>query len=170
MFRAPLFFRAQETMVVFRRRDMDLPTLAPDETLSGYLEQLAKTVSSSLESGKSFLQRTRWAIWADLSSGRTSSRRTAKRLGLSVATLDRRLRDEGTNFSTALDSLRHELAVDLVRNTRLGSADIAFLLGYSAESSFRRAFRRWEGVSPRHLRPRRGRPPRPPSTSSHPTV
>ena len=165
MFRATLFFGRHETMVVFRRCDMDLPARAPAGTLVGYLEKLAKTVYQSRESGKSFLQRIRWAIWADLSSGRASSRRTAKRLGVSVATLGRRLRDEGTNYSTALDSVRHELAVELIRNTQLGCADIAFLLGYSAEPSFRRAFRRWEGISPRHLPCRRRPPARTPSAT-----
>ena len=62
-----------------------------DDTLEGYLDKLAKQVSDVLERGNSFLDRVRWAIWVDLSSGRVSSRRVADRVGLSVATFARRL-------------------------------------------------------------------------------
>jgi AraC-like DNA-binding protein len=169
MFRAPVLFGGREAMVVFRRRDLDVLTPMRDETLTGYLEEFAKRVSNSIETGKSFLDRVRWAIWADLGSGQATSRRTADRLGLSAVTLGRRLRKEGTKYSTVLDALRHRLAVDFLRNTRLGSADIAFLLGYSSGPNFRRAFRRWEGVSPGHLRQRRRSPTGPPS-STYPTT
>jgi len=88
-----------------------------------------------------------------------------RRLGVTAVTLGRRLRDRGTKYSAVLDSLRHDVAVDLVRSSPLSCADIAFLLGYSAEPSFRRAFRRWEGVTPGRLRPARRPPTRPPAAN-----
>ena len=45
-------------------------------------------------------------------------------------------------------STRQRLAEDYLRQGRYSLSDIAFLLGYSDQSSFTRAFRRWTGMTP----------------------
>ena len=52
------------------------------------------------------------------------------------------------------EGFRHELAVDMLGENELTIYEVAYLLGYSESSNFYRAFRRWEGCSPRRFRDR----------------
>ncbi|NWA28597.1 AraC family transcriptional regulator [Pseudomonas gingeri] len=68
--------------------------------------------------------------------------------------LQRRLAESGTSFEKILDDVRREMAWQLsARGMQV--AQIASLLGYSEQSSYTRACRRWYGESPRQLITRR---------------
>ncbi len=67
-------------------------------------------------------------------------------------TISRKLKKEGTSFQTLVDEIRINRASHLLLNSDLKISDIAQQLGYSDVSSFRRAFKRWFGISPRLFR------------------
>lgn len=71
----------------------------------------------------------------------------AAELNTSVATLRRRLSQQGLNFRELLDKVNSELAVNGLHEGR-SINEIANTLGYSDERSFKRAFKRWYRVSP----------------------
>ncbi len=71
----------------------------------------------------------------------------ARLFALHPRTLNRRLRAEGTTFNALLARTRYEIARQLLRDTRLRTAEIAFFLGYSETASFNHAFRRWSGTT-----------------------
>ena len=66
--------------------------------------------------------------------------------------MQRRLTAEGTSFQLLLDDTRRELAQHYLGQKTVSLADIAYLLGFSDQSSFFRASRRWFGSSPRDYR------------------
>lgn len=72
----------------------------------------------------------------------------AETFHLTPRTLHRRLLDEGTSYNEILEEVRHVLAVEYLKAGQLDMQEIAYELGYSDLSNFRRAFKRWEGVSP----------------------
>lgn len=76
----------------------------------------------------------------------------ASDIGLGPRTLQRRLSDSGHSFQGIVDLARKELALRLLRETELGLAEIAFLTGFSEQSGFTRAFKRWAGQTPRSYR------------------
>ena len=76
----------------------------------------------------------------------------AAALGLSVRTLQRRLRDEGLSYQDVLDSVRAQVAKQWLSNKRRNVSELAGRLGYSEPSAFDRAFRRWTGQSPTQWR------------------
>jgi AraC-like DNA-binding protein len=78
----------------------------------------------------------------------------ARHLGVSRATLARRLAREGTSFQALKDDVRRDHAIALLAGTSLPLGEIAERLGYSAQSAFQRAFRDWTGVSPGRMRAR----------------
>jgi len=80
------------------------------------------------------------------------ARGSATILGMSERTLQRRLAAEGTSFQRLLDDTRRELARHYLGQRNLSLADIAYLLGFTDQSSFFRAARRWFGSSPGHFR------------------
>ena len=152
VFGCPVLFDQPESKLVFGRADADRPVVAADETLAGYLDQLAEEVVRTLAESVTFRQRVRKAIWSDLSAGKPSVQQVAARLGVSTRTLQRRLEEEHTSFAAELDSLRHDLATRLLQNRNLAVYEVAFLLGYAEASTFYRAFRRWKNQSPHEFR------------------
>jgi AraC-like DNA-binding protein len=73
----------------------------------------------------------------------------AAELGMSERTLVRRLGELGTDL---VDRLRHDLARKHLKQRDLCLTHVAFLLGYSNQSAFTAACRRWTGKAPRELR------------------
>ena len=67
---------------------------------------------------------------------------------MSERTLQRRITEEGRSFRELLVEARRELGLRLLGDAALELDEIAFLLGYQDATSFHRAFREWEGVTP----------------------
>ena len=78
----------------------------------------------------------------------------ARSMSLHPRVLQRRLAESGTTFEEILDEVRRELAWQLSA-TGMQVSRIASSLGYSEQSSYTRACRRWYGEWPRQLRARR---------------
>jgi len=152
IFRTKLEFDQPAATMAFRNEDLHRSVEAGDRTLSHYLDQLADEVLGALSRNSTFVDRVRSSIWTDLSTGKTSVQRIAKRLSVSSRSLQRQLAEEGTTFSAELESLRGQMARRLLQDRRHAVCEVAFLLGYSEPSSFYRAFRRWESVSPYEYR------------------
>jgi AraC-like DNA-binding protein len=72
----------------------------------------------------------------------------ARRLGMSERTLQRRLADEGLSFQKLVDEARRELAEGLLVRSDYSLAEVAFLTGFSEQSAFNRAFKRWLDQTP----------------------
>jgi AraC-like DNA-binding protein len=81
---------------------------------------------------------------------------TARTLHLTPRTLHRRLLEEGTSYRALLEEVRATLAREHLRSSRLSIEAIAFTLGYTDLANFRRAFKRWTGVSPSAYRGEQG--------------
>jgi AraC-like DNA-binding protein len=92
----------------------------------------------------------------------------ARALGLSGRTLQRRLAAEGVTFRDLVDRFREEEAERLLDAGALALSEVALRLGFSDQTAWNRAFRRWKGSSPSEwLAGRRGgAPPAPPSGRS----
>ncbi len=73
---------------------------------------------------------------------------------VSVRTLIRRLRAEGSSYQALLDSVRQEQALWQLRHTQNSVEEIAAQLGFEDTSNFSRTVRRWFGQTPSGLRER----------------
>lgn len=113
------------------------------------LEAQASEQLARVEAERSFGDRVRDTLLANLERGLdTAMSAAASRLGMSVATLRRRLAEEGTTHTQVLDDARKHLALSMIENRRLGVADVSHLLGFSDPAAYHRAFRRWTGTTP----------------------
>ncbi|WCG84541.1 AraC family transcriptional regulator [Pectobacterium sp. A5351] len=79
----------------------------------------------------------------------------ARQLALSERTLRRRLADCGKTYLTLLDDIRKERALALLYTSQLSIEKIGLAVGFDDIRSFRRAFTRWTGKTPRRLRAER---------------
>ena len=87
-----------------------------------------------------------------LSEGLPKMGDVARRLGVSARSLHRRLADEGLTFRTLTEDTRREIAEGLLREEQYSIAEIAYLTGFSEQSAFNRAFKRWTGETPARFR------------------
>ena len=69
-------------------------------------------------------------------------------MGLSVATLRRRLSGEGFTFRALREEVLNETARRLLSGGKSVS-DVAEALGFSDARAFNRAFKDWNGVTPK---------------------
>jgi AraC-like DNA-binding protein len=76
----------------------------------------------------------------------------AELCGTSKRSLQRKLKEMGTNYREVLGRTRFRAACEMLQNQNMAVADIALHLEYSDGTHFARAFRRIAGVSPRVYR------------------
>jgi AraC-like DNA-binding protein len=90
----------------------------------------------------------RAAIAASLRHGDARLVCTARQLGLSTRSLQRRLADMGTSYSELVAEVRLDTACHLLVDSDERIADIAARLGFAGPSSFSRTFMRLMKVQP----------------------
>jgi AraC-like DNA-binding protein len=78
----------------------------------------------------------------------------AAKLGTSARSLQRLLAEEGTTLRALIERVRMEEAERRLVDGKEDQATISSALGFSSQSSFARAFRRWSGDSPQSFRQR----------------
>ncbi|MCP4323614.1 MAG: AraC family transcriptional regulator [Alteromonadales bacterium] len=101
-----------------------------------------------------FLRSLRHSVLKLLPKGNLSIVDVAGELNISKRTLQRRLSDKNTCFSQVIQDIRAALSKRYVIDKRLTIVEVAFLLGYSDQSSFSNAFKSWHGCTPGKYRDR----------------
>jgi AraC-like DNA-binding protein len=139
--------------MILRGAELNLPQVGSDPDLHGILTQYAKDRLEKLPRGVGLVQEVRTILSSVLSGGEPNLKHTAKKMGMSPRTLQRRLKEEGVFFQDILDQYRFELAVQMLKRQNLPVSDVSFLLGFSEPSSFYKAFKRWTGKAPEAYRP-----------------
>jgi AraC-like DNA-binding protein len=110
--------------------------------------------------GKKFSQSVAEMARRMLAAAEFTPEHTAAELGLHPRTLQRRLKEEGTNFERIKDEARRQWAEALLAQPSVSLGEIAEMLGYADLSALSRSCKRWFGESPRDYRARmRARPP-----------
>ena len=84
--------------------------------------------------------------------GSVNEEDVARSLFVSKRTLARRLQREGSGYRQIRDQILATMSSHHLRDSGLSVESIAALLGYHDSANFRRAFRRWHGVSPQEFR------------------
>ena len=131
---------------------MHAPNKVGDSGIVKFFDTHLEQELSQLTDSQSLEQRVRREISQALSEGVPTVSSIAAHFDMSGRTLQRRLADSGHSFVSLVDASRRELAERLLRETTYPLAEIAFLTGFSEQSAFNRAFKRWAGQTPRSFR------------------
>ncbi|MGI9343266.1 MAG: AraC family transcriptional regulator [Gammaproteobacteria bacterium] len=148
---APVFFDQPACKLVFDRKLVEAPARGGNEALADMSDRMSDDYLASLDPA-SVSRDVRKLLIDMLPSGNSSQERIAGRLNRSCSSLQRDLRAEGTSFSELREDTRKAMAADYVRRQDISLQEVAFLLGFSDQSNFSRAFRRWTGESPKAWR------------------
>jgi AraC-like DNA-binding protein len=148
IFRAPVTFSAERDGLTLPLAALDTPILEPDLWLSAVLERHAEELLRSARRRETLRDRVRRHLGEELRRGVPSAAHVARALGMSERTLRRRLEESSTGWAQLLDEFRRELAEHYLADPGVGLEELAHMLGYAEGGAFRRAFRRWHGISP----------------------
>ena len=146
-FRTEVHFDADVDSITITRADSDIElsssnkqiALMHDEMLMKYLVEIKKG---------DIVQQVQSIILDNLPDGQVTDKLVASELNLSERSMQRRLKEHKTTFRYLLDSVREMVAKQYIENPVNRMSDIAFLLGFSEQSAFSRAFKKWTGKSP----------------------
>ena len=143
-------FGAPVTAAVFDARVLSAATTVTPASLKAFLRDAPQSVFLKQVVSTNLGDRARRLCRSALDSGAPAPTlaELGRALGLSTATLRRRLDAEGAAWGPLKDAVRRDLALQLLADGRLSVADIATRLGFEDASTFYRAFRKWTGSAP----------------------
>jgi AraC-like DNA-binding protein len=149
-FHSPLRFESDETALYFEGHWLDRTLPPVDPVVRRRIEaQVRERRAAILADLPTTL---RQILRRQLALGEVSMDKGAARLAMHRRTLDRRLNEYGLDYSDLLESVRRDVACQLLRDTHLPMQDIAESLHYTSAANFSTAFRRWTGVTPSSYR------------------
>lgn len=145
----PVRFGAEAVAYVFPNPRLNIPIAGADPHLGHVLASTADAWMTSQVGNERLRDRARrWLGMRKLEQGEPTTSDVAQALHMSERTLRRKLEAEGASVRELLDDLRRERAVAMLEEGGTPTDEIAYKLGFSGASAFRRAFKRWTGVSP----------------------
>jgi len=150
-FNCPVEMSAASNCVAFRAQDMDARLPTANLVLERVNEEVLTHYLARLESSE-LAVRVQSRLIQRLPAGEVDQNAVARSLNISLRTMQRKLKEEGTSFRRLVDETRRQLAEQYLKDSTLVVSEIAYLLGFAEVSSFSRAFRRWTGHAPRAAR------------------
>ena len=147
-FDCPVLFQEPYVRIRFPAAFLKTPMLRRDPVLHQLLDHQAQSLLHALPGDSELellLQQVLLRIMAD---GEPTLARMAQAVHMAPRTLQRKLANHGLSWQQWLDRTRQQLAEQYLADHSLSLSDVALLLGFSEQSTFTRAWRRWTGVSP----------------------
>jgi AraC-like DNA-binding protein len=151
-FGCPVHFGADADALLISHETMQAPNRVGDPSILKFFDRHLDEELSRFDDNASLERRVRTQISQSLSQGIPKVSDIACQFDMSSRTLQRRLSARGYSFQVLVDESRRELAERLLKETEYPLAEVAFLVGFSEQSAFNRAFKRWAGQTPRSYR------------------
>jgi AraC-like DNA-binding protein len=151
VFDAEIHWSQSQNAIVFKNSKLDAAMPQADRAiLAARTQELWQLAGSS--GAPVFINRVKGEIRRLLATNCVGVEDLSDAMGLNRWTLQRLLAEEGTSFSALLEETRRGLARFYIGQRQLPLTEIAYMLGYSENSAFTRAFGKWYGASPSKMR------------------
>ena len=147
LFGCPIHFASAHTEIVFGDDVLAARMPHANDVFATIFSQQLEAALARLPNPSGTAEGVRVAARTALAAGGCTLAGTARALGLSTRTLQRRLNAEGTSFGAVSEALRREMSLAYLQRG-VPVAEVATLLGYADATAFHHAFRRWTGSSP----------------------
>lgn len=149
-FGCPIRYESERNAISFDRAHLDYLIERTDLAYHALIKRYLATAHQELE--RSLIEDVQIEIARQMELGHCSLESVAHKLRMPPRSLQRRLQQQGTSFRDLVDEWRRARALSLVANTRLPLSEVSEALGYSEQSVFTQAFRRWYGGTPHRYR------------------
>ncbi len=152
VFKCRPLFNQPCNCIVFSLADLRTPVIGYNKELNHIFKNLLDTEIKKQSNGVTFTSEVKQMILKHFQFNFPRLEEIAEHMHITPRTLQRKLKEENTSFRLLSDSIKQELACNLLTNKKLSVAEIAYKLGYTESSTFHRAFRQWMGKSPNAFR------------------
>ncbi|HEX3395163.1 MAG TPA: AraC family transcriptional regulator [Steroidobacteraceae bacterium] len=152
MYCGDLRFNRPNTLLAFAASYLDLPVVQNERSAKEFLRSAPENILLKYKNGSSLTARVRRRLRQFLPGAVPDFEQLADEMGMTSATMRRRLHDEGGSYQSIKDQLRRDMAISYLSHSKRSVMDIALELGFSERSAFHRAFRKWTGASPGEFR------------------
>ena len=143
MFPGPVHFNAIVTGISFDSQYLRLPLRRDEAALRTMLRRALPLTVLQYRRDRLLVRRV-----CELLLAHQTADSLACALNMSVRTLHRQLKQEGTSLQALKDQVRYDQATQLLTRTARSVKQIALAVGFRNEKSFTRAFAQWTGESP----------------------
>lgn len=152
-FQCPVLFNQPYYSIWYKTVDLRSRTAKADKSIHSFLVERVEEETNGLKvAGNKLVFDIELLIKDALPSGIPSIHHIAEHVGMSNRTLTRRLSEAGITYRDLIKKIQEQTSKNLLKNSTLSIADIAFKTGFSEQSAFNRAFKRWTGLSPLEFR------------------
>jgi AraC-like DNA-binding protein len=155
MFPGPTAFGATRAGFSFDAQYLALPLRRDERALQVMLQRALPLTVLQYRRDRLLVRRVREVLRAEGERVR-GAEDLARRLHVSVRTLHRQIREEGSSLQVLKDEARRAVASELLYRTDRSVKQVAWSVGFRSEKSFARAFKAWTGSSPSEYRRKPG--------------
>ncbi|AOY92249.1 AraC family transcriptional regulator [Cupriavidus sp. USMAA2-4] len=151
VFGCPVVFGADRHAMQLDAALLARPSLQADAEMQAQMTRIADAQlrqHAAADAGSDEIARMRAFVRGALAQGEPTLAAAAACLRLPVRTLQRRLQARGLSYSILVDGERHALAVQYLADPAMPLAQLAMQLGFSEQSAFTHAFKRWTQQTP----------------------
>ena len=145
-------FGTGSNVIAIKRRSLEIPNRLSDRGISDFLTQHLEEEIKQLPTSISLRDEVQRHLSTRLSNGVPQASEVAQEMGMSERTFYRRLANENISYRDVLRDAQLSLAQELLSDSTCSIAEVAFLTGFSEQSTFSRAFKRWVGEPPAKFR------------------
>ncbi len=148
IFNSPIGYWQGHTGLTINKQDLQRSHPHADSWLYRTLQQQCEILLSRVNSIALPLQQLQSSVRKAILQGDCNLQSIARRHQTTARRLQSHLKKQNQNFAHIVNQSRHQLAVELLSDNN-SIAQTAAILGYSESASFSRAFKLWQGVSPK---------------------
>ena len=152
-FNCPILFEQPKYAISYKTQDLNLRTAKADSSINSYLLQQVDEKTKGIKiPGNKFVRDVEALIKDALPTGIPSIHYISDLLAMSNRTLTRRLSEAGTTYRDLVKKTQEKIAKEMLRKNTETIGEIAFLTGFSEQSAFNRAFKKWTNLAPSEFR------------------
>lgn len=145
-FRAPVRFDQEMAALVFPARLLTQCIEGADPAVRRRAEDRIRRLEAKQSSN--LTDDLRQYLRAQVTRQRCKAEQVAHLRLVSLRTLSRHLRSEGTTFRQLANEAQCQVAKQLLTDTSMTMAQVSAILDFSEPAAFSHAFRRWSGMTP----------------------
>ena len=152
-FKCEVYFDQAHNYIAYQTKDLDTRTAKADMSINKFLVERVEEETKGIEVSSIKIAADVESLIKDaLPSGIPSIVQIGTHIGMSSRTLTRRLAENGLTFRGLIKQTQEKISKDLLMHSSSTVSEIAFQTGFSEQSAFSRAFKRWTGQSPLEYR------------------
>lgn len=152
IFNCKICFEKSINALIFDSELLSIPVIEPNKNLLHLFEENAKEILKTFAS-TTYADMAAKIIYEEINNCNFPSIEiVAKKLLLSVRSLQLYLQNENTSYNKLVKEIRKNAAKKHLKDSTTSIDEVAFILGFSETSAFYRAFKNWTGLTPSQFR------------------